>query len=111
MNNFMTLSLLANFPGAAAKMETGRPDKDPRRPSSTLGRIAEKRTADAEVRQYQQLQHDWRLLASEWLALMGTLEQFEQEFEQLEEMLMCRRQQRLGGNGRGAPQIRRGFEM
>lgn len=101
MNNFMTLSLLANFPGAPAKMENGHRVKNARRSPPAAALIAEEKAVDEQARRFQRLQHDWRVLASEWLALTGALEQFEQEFEQLEKDLMCRWKRRASDNGMG----------
>ncbi len=80
MNDSMTLSVPANTSGEATITKSRHPVKD------------------ARGWRLQQLQHDWRMLASEWLALAEALEQFEQEFGQLEENLNHRWERRAGIN-------------
>jgi hypothetical protein len=106
MNTFMTLSMLVNTSGKATNMATRHPVKHARELSAVTMRIAEEKAADAEAWRFQRVQRDWWVLASEWLALMGALEQFEREFKQLEENLMCRWRHCAGGNGIGARSTR-----
>ena len=103
MNNFMTLSLLANFPGAAAKMKNGHRVKNARMSPPAAALIPEKKAVDAQARRLQRLQHDWRMLASEWQALAGAIEQFEREFNSLEKILDRRWDRRAGINGGTRP--------
>ena len=90
MNNFMTLSMLPNSSGRGTAIETKHPVKDARGLSAATAHIAEEMTVDA---------HDWRILASEWLALTAAVEQFEQEFERLEQNFNHCWKQRAGVNG------------
>jgi hypothetical protein len=87
VNNFIILNVRAIAVLEEANMEFEQPLESARALSAAAARRAEGKDAGARDGRLQRVRRDWRILAGEWLALAGAIEQFEREFEGLEENL------------------------